>query len=58
MLGDINFFKEVNDHLSHRTGDQVLRELGRTLRQHVCRTGVVARYGGEEFAIPFPDTAL
>ncbi|MGE0080498.1 MAG: GGDEF domain-containing protein [Thiohalomonadaceae bacterium] len=58
MLGDLDIFKDVNDRLSHKTGDRVLREVSDILRRRVRGADVVARYGGEEFAIVFPDTTL
>ena len=58
MIGDIDFFKKINDRFSHATGDAVLREVGGLLRTHARADDVVARYGGEEFVIAFPETAL
>ena len=58
MIGDIDFFKKINDRFSHATGDAVLREVGKLLREHTRASDVVARYGGEEFVIAFPETEL
>jgi len=58
MIGDIDFFKRVNDRFSHATGDEVLRRVGRLLAEHSRASDVVARYGGEEFVICFPETEL
>lgn len=55
-LGDIDFFKQVNDRCSHAVGDVVLRTVARLLRENCRAADVVARYGGEEFAIVFPAT--
>jgi diguanylate cyclase len=48
---DLNGFKEINDIRGHRTGDEVLRELGRRLRSLPRRElgEFVARVGGDEF---------
>lgn len=56
VIGDIDFFKKINDNFSHATGDVVLRHVGSILRQHVRLSDLVARYGGEEFVLALPDT--
>jgi two-component system, cell cycle response regulator len=58
MVGDLDFFKRINDGFSHAMGDEVLRRVGSILRGHVRAADVVARYGGEEFVIAFPETSL
>jgi diguanylate cyclase (GGDEF)-like protein len=52
---DLDFFKHVNDTHGHLAGSQVLREVGRLLRQQVARLdGIPARYGGDEFVLLLP----
>ncbi len=58
FLLDIDFFKKVNDTYGHLAGDQVLREVGQTMRKLVRNSDIVARYGGEEFAIVLPETGV
>lgn len=58
VLGDIDFFKRINDQFSHATGDAVLRQIGAILRTHMRISDLVARYGGEEFVIVLPETPL
>jgi diguanylate cyclase (GGDEF)-like protein len=49
---DIDFFKAVNDRFGHRAGDDCLRMIGTTLKEHFRReSDLIGRYGGEEFAI-------
>lgn len=53
-LGDIDFFKKINDSYGHATGDSVLREVGNRLAKSVRSYDAVARYGGEEFLLVLP----
>lgn len=51
MMCDIDRFKQVNDQYGHATGDDVLREVSRRLRNSVRSYDMVGRYGGEEFLV-------
>lgn len=56
-LGDIDFFKRVNDTHGHIQGDMVLREVGRILSESMRNYfDMAARYGGEEFLLIFDET--
>lgn len=48
---DLDHFKRVNDRFGHDTGDLVLCEIARLLKQHVASDGAAFRLGGEEFLI-------
>ncbi len=54
VLLDVDHFKKFNDTHGHQAGDEVLRGVGRILRETVGASGFVARFGGEEFAIIAP----
>ncbi len=55
LLFDIDNFKTYNDRYGHETGDELIREVARLLRQCTRSTDVVARFGGDEFAVIFWD---
>ncbi|MEU4156532.1 GGDEF domain-containing protein [Actinoplanes sp. NPDC026670] len=51
---DLDHFKQINDTLSHATGDAVLQQVGYLLQDVVAGAGVAARLGGEEFLLILP----
>jgi diguanylate cyclase (GGDEF)-like protein len=48
---DLDRFKDINDSLGHAGGDEILKEVGRRLRDCASGSDVVARLSGDEFAI-------
>ncbi|HYH81765.1 MAG TPA: diguanylate cyclase [Longimicrobium sp.] len=56
VMVDVDHFKDVNDRWSHATGDAVLREVARILREGTRAVDVVGRYGGEEFLLLLVET--
>lgn len=52
-IGDIDFFKRVNDTYGHECGDEVLRALAHLFDEETHGIGAVARWGGEEFLFLF-----
>jgi diguanylate cyclase len=58
IMTDVDHFKRFNDSFGHLTGDQVLRLVAQSVKQHVKRHDTAARYGGEEFAVVLPGMSL
>jgi len=56
IMGDVDDFKHYNDTNGHPAGDEVLRQIGKILKNNTKRGDIVARYGGEEFVIILPNT--
>ncbi len=52
-MGDIDFFKKVNDTRGHDCGDYVLKELSGVFDEFMKDKGYVSRWGGEEFVFIF-----
>ncbi len=58
---DLNKFKEVNDTLGHKIGDEVLIQVAARLKAILRKTDSIARLGGDEFSIlmlNIDDTAI
>ena len=57
-IGDIDFFKRVNDTYGHECGDAVLVDVSARMTEMMKGRGFVARWGGEEFLLVFESYRL
>jgi len=58
VLGDLDYFKLINDRFGHLVGDEVLRALAQRMRRGLRKSDLAFRIGGEEFAILLMETTL
>lgn len=56
LMMDLDRFKQINDHLGHNSGDELLCQFV-TIAGNVLRSeDIFCRYGGEEFVALLPNT--
>ena len=55
ILLDIDHFKTINDTYGHLAGDNVLKQLSKTIQHTLDSHHLFGRYGGDEFGILLPN---
>ena len=58
ILGDLDYFKLINDRFGHLVGDQVLKAVAQRIGASLRRSDLAFRIGGEEFAIILTESSL
>lgn len=58
LLIDVDHFKKVNDTLGHAAGDQVLRDIAKTIKGYLQEDETFGRFGGEELLVMFYNLEL
>ena len=56
LLLDLDGFKTYNDIYGHPSGDEILRQIGRTINDSIRSADQAFRYGGDEFVVILPQT--
>ena len=57
LMFDLDHFKQINDRLGHRVGDEVLILLAKAIASQLRGSDVAARFGGDEFTLLLPQTS-
>lgn len=52
---DVDNFKEINDTQGHQRGDEILRMIGKTIKETARTEDSCIRYGGDEFCVLLTD---
>ncbi len=55
MFLDLDRFKNINDTLGHKAGDELLKQTALRLKEALKEQVIVVRMGGDEFIVAFPD---
>ncbi len=55
IMLDLDRYKQINDTLGHRAGDELLVEVGRRLKACLRQSDAVGRIGGDEFSVLLQD---
>jgi diguanylate cyclase (GGDEF)-like protein len=58
IMMDLDGFKQVNDSFGHDVGDDVLRQVARSLQETLRASDFLARYGGDELTLVLSETDL
>lgn len=54
LVLDLDHFKQINDTLGHRAGDELIASLASVVQGRLQPTDLIGRLGGDEFAVMLP----
>jgi diguanylate cyclase (GGDEF)-like protein len=57
LMMDLDRFKQINDHLGHNGGDELLRRFVTVANRVLRNEDIFCRFGGEEFVALLPNTS-
>lgn len=58
VIWDIDYFKKINDEFGHVFGDEILKDVAKSMNEQARDTDVVARIGGDELLQLLPVTYI
>jgi diguanylate cyclase (GGDEF)-like protein/PAS domain S-box-containing protein len=58
LMIDLDGFKDVNDGLGHKTGDELLSGIAQRLRDRLRQSDLIGRLGGDEFAVVLAEVSV
>lgn len=55
IIIDVDYFKQINDRLGHKVGDDLLVDFSKILKESFSNKDIVSRLGGDEFIVFIKD---